>query len=144
MELFFDVIRYTVFGVFGLLGVVVIVALIFGKRVRKEWEFEAEFRAANGREFGEFEIESSRIEKVEPDYTVKATLKLRDASLTPGQTVQVFIEDTPVLEGSVTMAGRIKLGTDSLLQRPAEVRAGQRCIIAIDGREAWSERLLRD
>lgn len=144
MNLLFDVILVSVFGVFTLLLVLVVIALLFGKRVRKEWEFEAEFRDARGREFGEFEIESSRIEKVEPDYTVKAKLELRDTALTPGESVTVFIDDRPVLEGRVTTGGYIRLGEDGLPPRDYSVRAGQRCIIAIGGREAYAEILRPD
>lgn len=144
MNLLFDVIMYSVFGVLALLAVLVVVTLVFGKRVRKQWEFEAEFRDANGREFGEFDIECSRIEKVEPDYTVKANLELKDAALTPGEAVRVFIDDTPVLEGTVTAAGYIRLKQEGLLPAAYSVRAGQRCIIAIGGREAYSEVLRPD
>ena len=144
MNLLFDVIQYSVLGVFALLVVLVVVSLVFGKRVRKQWEFEAEFRDARGREFGEFEIECSRIEKVEPDYTVKAKLELRDEALTPGEAVRVFIDDAPVLEGNVTAAGHIRLRQEGLLPAAFDVRAGQRCIIAIGGREAYSEILQPD
>lgn len=144
MNLLIDVIKYSVFGVIALLAVLVVVALVFGKRVRKQWEFEAEFRDASGREFGEFEIECSRIEKVEPAYTVKAKLELKDAALTPGEAVRVFIDDTPILDGTVTAAGFIRLKQEGLLPAAHNVHAGQRCIIAIGGREAYSEVLRPD
>lgn len=144
MNLLFDVIKYSVFGIFALLAVLVVVTLLFGKRVRKQWEFEAEFRDASGREFGEFDIECSRIEKVEADYTVKAKLELRDEALTPGEAVRVFIDDAPVMEGTVTAAGYIRLKQEGLMPAAFDVRAGQRCIIAIGGREAYSEVLRPD
>ena len=86
MEIVFDVIKYLVFGFFGLVGLLIVAALVFGKRIKKQWEFEAEFRDASGREFGEFDIEMSRIEKEEPDYTLKASFHMRHESLQLHQT----------------------------------------------------------
>ncbi|MDX1516769.1 MAG: hypothetical protein R3288_08015, partial [Woeseiaceae bacterium] len=114
METLFAVIEYFVIGFFALIGLLILAALLFGKRVRKQWEYEAEFRDANGREFGEFEIESSRIEKQEPDYTLKARFHLRHASLQPGQRIEIRLDDTPVLEGRVDTPGRIRMSK----QRP--------------------------
>ncbi len=63
MEILLTIIKYLVFGFVGLLGLLVVVVVLFGKRIHKRWEFEADFLDANGREFGEFEILLSRIEK---------------------------------------------------------------------------------
>ena len=66
MENVFSMVLYLIYGFLGLLAVLFVLAMLFGKRIRKQWEFEAEFRDAAGREFGELDIESSRIEKEGP------------------------------------------------------------------------------
>ena len=88
MEFVFTLFKYFVFGFFFLIVFLFAFAAIFGKRIKKQWEFEAEFRDAKGKEFGEFDIEMSRIEKEEPDYTFKAKFRMRHASLEMGKTVQ--------------------------------------------------------
>ena len=133
MEIFFNVIKYTVLGFFALLGLLILVAILFGKRVRKQWEFEADFRDASGREFGEFEIESSRIEKEEPDYTLKAKLSIRHDSLQAGQVLQVYIDDLLVVEETVEKPGRIFVRTKALRNSVETVQAGQRCRIVSSG-----------
>lgn len=45
----------------GVLTIVVVVH--FGRRVDNKWEFDADFVNDNGNEFGELNIELSRIEK---------------------------------------------------------------------------------
>ena len=144
MDLFIDIIKYTLIGFFALIGLLVALVLLFGKRIRKQWEFEAEFRDDHGREFGEFDIESSRIEKQEPDYSIKAKLRMRHASLKLHQTVQVFVEDTLVLEGMVQTDGKIQLGHENARDKPGNVQAGQRCRILIGGTEMFSESLVPD
>lgn len=48
---------------FGLAALVVLVVVVFGKRVHKLWEYEADFHDETGRYFGEFEIEMSKVGK---------------------------------------------------------------------------------
>ena len=81
METLFDIVKYAFFGFFGLILLLIVVVVLFGKRIRKQWEYEADFRDADGREFGEFEIELSRIEKEEPDFTLKAKFRMRHPAL---------------------------------------------------------------
>jgi len=90
----------------------IVFALVFGKRVKKKWEYEAEFRDEAGREFGEFDIELSQIQKQEPGYTLKAEFHMRHELPGHLQTVQVFLDDLLMLEGEVTHAGRVRLGSD--------------------------------
>lgn len=132
------------FGFFGLIGVLIVVALVFGKRVRKQWEFEAEFRDDKGREFGEFEIEMSRIEKEEPDYTLKVSFRMRHASLQQHQTIQVFLDDEAVLEGMVKKAGEIYLDNKHLRNRVESVQAGQRCRVVSGGLDLFIAEILPD
>ncbi len=133
MEILLTIIKYLVFGFVGLFGLLVAIVLIFGKRLHKQWEFEADFRDANGREFGEFEIQLSRIEKEEPEATLKAKLRLRHASLVPHATVQVFIDDTLVLEQMVEKEGRIFVRTKDLVNPVDSVAEGQGCRVVVGG-----------
>jgi len=144
METLIDIIKYTVFGFFGLILLLAVLALLFGKRIRKQWEFEAEFRDDRGREFGEFDIESSRIEKQEPDFSIKAKLRMRHKSLQLHQTVRVYVDDIVVLEGMVQTEGQIQLGHENARDNPGNVQAGQRCRIVIGGNEVFSEALVPD
>lgn len=128
------------------LGFVVLIALalIFGKRVKKKWEYEAEFRDEAGREFGEFDIELSQITKDEPDYTLKADFHMRHDSLEAGQTIQVYIDDLLILEGLITDAGRVQLGADRLQNSLSEAPKGQMCRIVCGNQELFRTELVRD
>ncbi|MDJ0907120.1 MAG: hypothetical protein QNI96_13960 [Woeseiaceae bacterium] len=133
MEILLTIIKYLVFGFAGLIGLLVVVVMLFGKRIHKRWEFEADFRDATGREFGEFEIQLSRIEKEEPEDTLKAKLRLRHPSLVQHATVQVFIDDTLVLEKMVEKEGRIYVRTKDLVNPVDSVTAGQVCRVVVGG-----------
>ena len=144
MEAIVTVFKFLFFGAFGLVGALILLALVFGKRIKKRWEYEAEFRDASGREFGEVDIEMSRIEKEESDYTFKASLRLRHERLVPHSTVRVEIDDRIVLEGQVDKPGFIHLGKDhvrDIVDRPA---AGQDCRILVGGAVLASAELLPD
>lgn len=133
---------YAFFGFFGLLLLLILLAIVFGKRIVREWDYEAEFHDSSGREFADFDIEKSRIEKDEPDFTVKAKFKMRHASLALHQTIQVFIDDTLVLEGMVKKPGRIYLTSKQHLQTSVdEVKAGQICRIVSGGRTLFEQPL---
>lgn len=144
MDVIFTILKYSIFGFFGLILVLIVLALLFGRRVRKQWEYEAEFRDEKGREFGEFEIESSRVEKQQADFTVKARFYLRHPGLRAQQRVQVFLEDALVMEGHVQQAGHIRLGNDHMHNVPDHVQEGQQCRIEIDTSEFASASLVRD
>lgn len=137
METLFSVFKYAFFGFFGLLLLLVIIALIFGKRVRKRWEYEAEFCDMSGREFGEFDFELSRIEKDEPEYSFKATFKMRHESLEKGQLVQVYVEDLLVMQGNVTKAGRIFLRDRAVVGEVQDPEPGHVCRVVWGGIEQF-------
>lgn len=139
MDTLFSIVLYVLYGFFGLLLLLFVLAMLFGKRIRKKWEFEAEFRHENGREIGEFDIEMSRIDKEEPDYTFKARFKLRHDSLEVGQRVQVYLDDLLVLEGKVESAGRIYLKQDAIVSEATEATAGQVCRVVYGGLERFAE-----
>ncbi len=137
MELFFDIIKYGIYGFFGLILLLVVVVIVFGKRIKKKWEFEADFRDADGQEFGEFEIELSRIEKEEPDYTLKTKFRMRHAALTRHSTVQVYIDKTLVFEQMVETEGRM-FARGVPVNPIGEVAAGQTCRVVVGGTELAS------
>lgn len=144
MNTLFSIVLYVLYGFFGLLLLLFVLAMLFGKRVKKKWEYEAEFRDDSGREFGEFDIEMSRIEKEEADFTFKAKFKLRHESLGVGQRVQVYLEDELVMEGAVEKAGRIYLRNDAVVTPATEARKGQVCRVVYGGREHFAEPIRPD
>lgn len=144
MELVFSVIKYLFLGFFGLVVTLFVLALIFGKRVVKQWEFEAKFRDENNREFGEFDIELSRIAKAETEDTFKATFKLRHTTLELGQRVQVYLDDDLVLEGNVETAGRVRLVEDNIKTALSSASTGQICRVVYGGLEQFSQEIIPD
>jgi hypothetical protein len=144
MDAVFSVIKYIVFGFFGLIGALFLLALLFGKRVIKRWEYEAEFHDENGREIAEFDIELSRIAKQETEDTFKAEFKLRHPSLEAGQRVQVFLDDTLVLEGTSKHAGRILLGAEHIKTPLDAASEGQLCRVVYGGVERFTASIVRD
>lgn len=144
MDSIFSIVKFMFFGFFGLIGALFVLALIFGKRVVKQWEYEAEFRDENGREFGEFDIELSHIAKEETVDTFKAEFKLRHATLSVGQRVQVFLDETLVIEGTVEKAGRIRLGNNDVVTSLDKASAGQICRVVYGGVEQFTQAIVRD
>ena len=125
-------------------GILIVLAALFGKRIRKLWEYEAEFRDASGREIGEFEIEKSKIEKEEPDYSLKVEFHLRHEAIAPASTIQVFVEDVMVLEGTASDAGFARLGDQHLRNEVDEPLLGKQARVLVEGQEIVSEALVRD
>ena len=141
MELILAILKFIVLGFVGLIALLIVLALLFGKRKITRWEFEAEFRDARGREFGEFEIEMSRIEKDEPDFSLKAEFKMRHSALTLHKTVQVYLDDVLVLEGMVQTAGRVALDNRHLQNEVGDARLGQICRVDVGSQTLFSEPL---
>ena len=134
MEMLFTALKYLVFGFFGLVLALFVLAAIFGKRKITKWEYEADFTDERGREFGEFDIELSRIEKDEPNFSLKAKFKMRHPALELHRTIQVFLDDKLVLEGMVREAGRIHLNEREHLQNEVkDAQVGQLCKIVSGG-----------
>ena len=138
MENVFSMVLYLIYGFLGLLAVLFVLAMLFGKRIRKQWEFEAEFRDAAGREFGELDIENSRIEKEEPEFSFKASFKLRHDSLEVGQVVQVYLDGLLVMQGNVAQVGRIYLRDEAVVNEVTNPQEGQVCRVVFGGREQFS------
>ena len=145
MEMLFTALKYLVFGFFGLILAIFVLAALFGKRKITQWEYEADFRDERGREFGEFDIELSRIEKDEPNFSLKAEFKMRHPSLRLHSTIQVFLEDTLVLEGMVREEGRIRLTEREHLQNNVtNAEVGQVCRIVSGGATLFEQALELD
>ena len=144
METVFDTIKSLFLGFFGLVGLLFVLTLIFGKRVIKQWEFEANFNDEKGREFGEFDIELSRLAKEESVDTLKASFRMRHPTLESGQRVQVFLEDQLVMEGSVSETGRIRLRNEHLVNEPKDPAVGQVCRVVYGGQERFRSPLVPD
>jgi hypothetical protein len=144
MDVIFSIIKTLILGFFGLIGLLFLLALIFGKRIVKQWDFEAEFRNERGKEFGEFNIELSRIAKKETEDTFKAKFRLRHESLQKGQRVQVFLDDALILEGNVEAAGRLLLTQEHIKTTLTTASAGQTCRIIYGGKERFQQAIVVD
>ena len=144
MDAIFSVIKIIFLGFFGLIGLLFVLALIFGKRIVKQWDFEAEFRDEQGKEFGELDIELSRIAKKETEDTFKAKFRLRHESLEKGQRVQVFLDDELILEGNVEAAGRLLLTQEHIKTELTSASAGQICRVIYGGKERFTQAIVVD
>ena len=144
MDTVFTVVKYIVFGFFGLIGFLFVLALLFGKRIIKQWEYEAEFRDDSGKEFGEFDIEMSRIAIEQSEDTFKAEFKMRHVELAVGQRVEVFLDQSLILAGNVEKQGRVWLKEEHIVTRLSEAKQGQICRVVWGGVERFSEAIVPD
>lgn len=140
MDIFLSALKWIGLGFVGL----IVFAFVFGKRVKKLWEYEAEFRDDSFKEFCEFEVEMSKIEKEEADYTLKFEFYLRHESVKLHQPVQVFVDDLLVLEGMPEKDGYVRLGNDHMQNTLDEPSAENNCRVVIGGEEVLSQALRRD
>ena len=140
MDVVISILKWIGIGFVGL----IVLAFVFGKRIKKRWEYEAEFRYDDFKEYAEFEVEMSKIEKEEADYTLKVEFYLRHESVRQHQPVQVFIDDLLVLEGLPEKDGYVRLGIDHLQNAVDEPLLGKLCRIVIAGEEIVSQPLKRD
>lgn len=99
----------------------------FGKRMESRFDLEAEFYDANNREVAEFETKSSRVAKSDEPYQFYAKFKWYDASLSPADDIEVFLDDELILKGTVSEAGRVRLGRDEVQKELTEAHPGQIC-----------------
>lgn len=143
-EAAFWFIGMTVLIVFGLIALLVLVVVVFGKRVHKLWEYEAHFSDETGKYVGEFEIEMSKVGKDAIDHTLKAEFEARHESLALGQLVEVYVDGLVVMQGTVVDAGKVVLTVDDLTVREFEPTVGQTCRVMIDAQERWSADLKLD
>ena len=144
MDLILSIVKYAFLGFFGLIIALFVLALLFGKRTKKKWEFDADFLDENGRELGELDIEMSRIEKEEPDYTFKAKLVMRHEALVIDARVNVELDGKPLLAGRVDKAGRIQLGNEHIQTTLGQANTGQVARVLVDDVEIASAELRPD
>ena len=144
LELVIDVSIYIVVGFFGLLFVIFVLAIIFGKRVKKKWEFEANFYNEKRKEVGEFDIEMKKFAKEEGDFKLEAKFRLKHADLNLGNVVQVYLDEILVMEGVVEHDGRIYLHNEHLKSEINDPHAGQDCRVMCSAVELFSEKLIID
>lgn len=121
-----------------LLAALAVVVALSGRRIRKRRQFGARFRDAETGEFGKFDIEISAARRRAAAFTTEARFRMRHPRLVLYKRVQVFVEDSIVLEGRVTSPGQIELGPAHLRELPDVLRRGQRCRVAIDGSELFA------
>jgi hypothetical protein len=135
MENAFSVVWYLLYGFFGLLLLLFVLAALFGKRRRRT--VEAGFRDLGGQEFGRFELEWSRLAKAESGYACKAKFSLRHDSLEKGQQVEVYLGDTLVLRGEAGRNGRIQLRDKAVISEAGDPGQGQVCRVVWGGIEQF-------
>ena len=139
MEVIFNLFKYVGYGLGGLFIFLFVMALLFGKRVIKKWEYEANFYNDEGREVGEFDIEMQKFAKDEDDFSLDAKFRLKHAELTSGSIVKVYLDDVLVMEGSVKKEGRIYLTNEHLKTDIDDPKAGQICRVMCSAVELFSE-----
>lgn len=136
----FSVLGYMALGLFGL----IVLAVIFGKRMERRWDLEAKFRDDRGRELGEFDIELKRIVEEGAEWTLEASFRLKHVALEMGREVQVYLDQELVMKGRVEQAGKIRLNEGDLVSKLESPKAGQRCSVRVDDDELFAEELYND
>lgn len=144
LEIVIDASVYIVLGFFGFIALLFVLAIVFGKRVEKKWEFEANFYNEKQREIGEFDIEMKKSAKEEADFALEAVFRLKHSDLNSGDVVQVYLEDVLVMEGVVEKEGRIYLQNEHLKSEINDPQEGQVCRVMCSSVELFSEKLVRD
>ena len=135
----------SIFKWFGIgLVALIVIALIFGKRIKKKWEYEVEFRHEDFKEYGEFEVEMSKIEKEELHYTLKVEFYFRHDAVRQTLPVQVYIDDLLVLEGMPEKDGYVRMGNEHLQNTVDEPLLDKMCRVVIGDQEIVSQALKRD
>lgn len=144
LETVIDVFAYIAVGFVGFIGLLFILALLFGKRVIKKWEYEANFYNEAGKEVGEFDIEMKKFAKEDGDFALEAKFRLKHSDLNQGNVVQVMLNDELVMEGVVEKEGRIYLKNQHLKSNIENPEAGQICRVTCSSVELFAEPLKVD
>jgi hypothetical protein len=114
MELIFTVLKYIGLGFVGFIGLFILIMIVFGKRIEKQWAVRADFKDPDsGDPVGKLEVAKERVAGGESDFRLKVKCKLRHAMLRAGQRVRVTVGETAVMEGEVKQDGRLRLGNDA-------------------------------
>ena len=126
---------YVVGGFFGFIFLLLILAILFGNKVERKWDLEADFLNAKGREIGELDLELKRYPKEQTDFELVVKFFLRHDALLPGRTVEVTLNDEIVLTGKVDKQGVIRLSKEHLIAEITNPAEGDLCTVICDGQE---------
>ncbi len=136
MEILSTILSYAGYGVaifFGFLFLIFAVAIIFGNNIKKDWEYEAKF-FINRKEVGELDIEYSMIEKKEEKKHFKASFHLKHNDLKLNNSIQVFLDDLLILEGTVMKPGKASLGKNNIVAQVSEAPENYKeCVVKCAG-----------
>ncbi|MEM7410395.1 MAG: hypothetical protein AAF430_09195 [Myxococcota bacterium] len=140
---------YGMFAFFGGIFALIVLAVLFGKRIERKWDYEADFRDERGREIGELDVELFRVIEdkraaVQPDFQLKVKFVLRHPALTPGQGLVVRLAGEPIFEQTLSESGRVLLREDALCSQIKSPRVGDLVTVEVGGAELFSEPLRRD
>lgn len=144
IETLFNLFMNLALGFIGFIVLVFVLAILFGKRVDKKWEFEANFYNDKHKEIGEFDIEMKKYAKEEGDYSLDANFRLKHSVLRIGRVVQIFLEDELVMEGVVEKEGRITLNNNNLKSEINDPHEGQICRVMCSSVELFAEKIIKD
>jgi len=148
LEFIFNNLPYLIAGVIGvpiaLALLFVVIAILFGKKVEKQYDLEAEFHDGNGKEFADFDLKSWRYEKEGGDFQLTAKFKWRDSRLALGSNVEVLLESQLILQGDVQNPGKIRLSNQHIVNQPESPQVGQQCQIRLNGEVVLEKALAQD
>lgn len=147
MEAIFDLLNVIAKGVgyviAGFVGLIIL-AIIFGKKVESRYDLEAEFQDDSGKEFAEFDIKLWRYAKEAGEYQLKASFRWSDARLSMGDKVSVYLNETLILEGVVETASSIRLSSKHIQNSPENAKQGDECRVLLNGKLALKQSVLDD
>jgi len=137
LDLLFTILKYFFIGLFGLVGLLIVVTVIFGDKIENIWRFKAMFYDDNNNEIGRFRVTLFSYVKKDKPEQLKIKLRLKHPQLTPGALVKVYIEDTLFYESQIGKKGKVSLGKvmdknnfKGILEQP---ELGQLCKIKSSG-----------
>lgn len=128
-----------------LMVIFIVIAVLFGKKVEKQYDLEAEFNDEDDKEFADFDLSSWRYEKEGGEFQFEASFKWRDSRLALGSQVEVCLENQVVLQGTAEESGKINLHSKQhLANEPKSPQAGQTCQIKLNGEVVLEQPLHED
>ena len=147
MEVIFDLLNviakgigYVIAGFVGL----IILTIIFGKKVESRYDLEAEFQDDSGKEFAEFDIKFWRYAKEADEYQLKASFRWSDPRLSIGDKVSVYLNETLVLEGVVEKSSSIRLSSKHIKNTPENAKQGDECRVLLNDNLELKQAVLDD
>jgi hypothetical protein len=114
MDLVVTSLKWIGLGLAAILGLFIVLATFFGKRIEKQWAVRADFEDPDKRSrIGELEVQKRRVEAEDSGFQTHAKCKLRHPMLRAGLPVRVTVGDIVAMEGNVQQDGRLRLLTDA-------------------------------